>query len=255
MLTISRPARKKGIYISKITRAESTSALRIKIPFARFVNQTGNILRVWVPTESSVNEDLEMYEAECLATTMKCNREWFANALEIDKIQSFFRKSISNNTFAVLVSDVRPPDIFYGQDRYNSPLPTLQFNKDHVLTLELEAQGLCFMTTKFGIRWILRTLNVEEDIPCGEDHPFDIRSDIEDEWTSVVAKLHEDIERDISEYQARIEVLTKLKSESAIDFTRAKEAQDFSGWETALSNLKTNVAKYHNGMIFICNKI
>ena len=254
MLDIKHPVKKKGIYVAKILA--DNAPLRITIPFTRVVHRSDGILRLWVPDESSVTETLSRYDEYCLAKTLEHNNEWFSNTLAEDTIQAYFRKSISKNILGVVVSEVRPPQVFYKRKHIENLDLLLDIDlSNHSVSVELEAQGLYFLSKRFGIRWLVRTIKMEEDKDepeYSEEH----RKEVEELWEMDVKTLSDKIRSDITMYKNNIQILKNLDI-SAHSLLSAAKNQVSCGpeWNSAFSELTGKMAKYYNGTIFICNKI
>ena len=213
------------------------------------VHREGGIVRLWVPDGSPVTEIINGYDEYCLAKTLEHNNEWFSNTLAEDTIQAYSRKSIAKNVLAAVVSEVRQPQIFFKKQALDSldELP----DTDLTWSVELEIQGLYFLSKRFGIRWLLRSVTVEEeteDIENTEEH----RHEVEELWENDVQTIADKIRTDIDTHEQYIRILENLEQDTR-NLLAAAKAQETAGptWDSTFSELTREVAKYHNGTIFI----
>jgi hypothetical protein len=253
-LSFAKPVKKTNMYVAKVVKDDK--AVRLVIPYAKFVGKANNILRVWIAEDSTVGEDLRAYDAMALNATMVNNEQWFNNALDPQQIDQFFRHSVNNNVLSILISDVRTPVVYVGMNK--SPVESIDdvgIPLDNAkLSIEIEIQGLYFFSQRFGLRYILRTICVEEDATDEDMRDDEFREDVENEWSSELQGLHHSIAEDISEYEKRIEMLRHLKLDTDDIFESAKTLSKHE-WDANLTRLTRLVGKYYNGTIFICNKI
>lgn len=254
MLVIKNPTRKKDTYVAKVACKEGR-AVRVTFPYAKFVTRNGHILRIWVPDDSTIADVVSAYDEECLQAALTSNAEWFSNALDPEKIHGFFRKSINRNTMAILISDVKPPCIYHNRSIVES-FDGIGDPSKVRLSVELEIQGLYFFSQKFGLRWLLKTIKIEDEPDEELEEPRDHKSDVEDEWERDIKTLDEGIQRDIEEYREKIRILEGLTTSVHGLLSKAKKEENCSlEWNATLSQLTDRMAKYYNGTIFICNKI
>jgi hypothetical protein len=252
MFDIKHPVKKNGTYVAKIS--VKNGPVRISLPFTRIVHRDGNILRLWVPEDSPLNAIISTYDDYCLTKTLEHNNEWFSNTLAEETIQAYSRRSITKNILAAIVSEVRPPHIIYNKQDIDS-LDDLPDISNLTCSVELEIQGLYFLSKRFGIRWLLRSVKVEEESEDPEDAE-EHRREVEDMWETDVAAIAHKIGSDIDTHRKYIGVLENLGNETRGLLATAK-AQETTGpdWDAAFLGLTREIAKYYNGTIFICNKV
>jgi hypothetical protein len=251
MLTFHKPTRKKDAFVAKVTA--DSKPVRIHIHYVKAVNYNGHVMRFWIPEESSANALLRTYDTECLEATLANNVEWFSNALEPESIHAFFRNSVSKNVIATLVSDVKPPTVYFNRELLPETMTLADIPLQECrMSAEIEIQGLYFFSQRFGIRWILRTLRIEKE---REDHKPDetpvAKSDIEATWESDLRQLDEAIQTDIDAYMGRISTLETLKHDAHSMLESATSKSSCSDeWNELLSQLASKVAKYYAGGLF-----
>lgn len=255
MLIFEKPQRKKHGFVSRV-KTDNNRSLRLSIPYARYVNHMNQVLRIWIPEDSTIAEIFKEYDALCVNATITNNEAWFTNALTIDQIHEFFRPSVNRNVIALLSSETRPPLYIYKNEHIDS-LDGLNLSQMR-LSVDIEVQGLFFYEQKFGLRWLVTTIKIydtdEDDMDEAEVAAQ--RKDIEETWTQDVHDLRISVARDIQEYREKIAILEQLNATAPRLLDDAKHKDNsLQEWDTCLTRLTVEMAKYYNGTIFICNKI
>lgn len=253
-VTIHKPVKKRDFFTSKITQNNlHNKPVRINVYATKFVSYNGQVLRLWIPTESSTCDKIDQYDKVCFDTTIANNAVWFNNSLTSEQIESFFRKSINQNILALAVSDVRPPVVFFNQQPIQdlTLLDTSKLATCHI-SADIEAQGLYFFTTKFGMRWMLRTLYIEEEVPeVQENMNKSQKEEIENQWAQDIENLRKAVHDEVIQYRKRIDNLHVFLRETDETLETAKRQPECtSTWNELLEELSLKVSKYYGGGLF-----
>ena len=251
-LIFKKPERQRDCFISKVNHVGSSRSVRLKIPYAKYVGYNGNILRLWIPEDASVKDIFDGYDAESMVATVHNNEKWFANSLTPEDIQTFFRKSYHQNSITLLMSDVKTHMIHYNGDVVDA-MTDIKDMASCKLSVEIEIQGLYFFSTRFGLRWIVRSLHVssvegeaETAIAAAVD-----RESIEQAWEYDLEGLDAAVMADIEDYRVKIGKLRAFREDVKAKFAKAR---GFGGcseeWNVALGEVATASAKYYNGSLF-----
>jgi hypothetical protein len=110
---------------------------------------------------------------------------------------------------------------------------------------------LYFYKEKFGIRWILRNINVyniEKDISI-EDILVS-KDEIEDEWKTTLNEFNNKIEEDCKILQNRIDSLLEIKEDILNQYNNLHtEKVSELYWNHCLNEISKKITKYYNGTL------
>lgn len=251
MLAFHPPEQKTGdmAYSKVCIVGRQSKPVRVLIPFTQFVSMHGQVLRIWLPEDSSALNTINGYDDESLMAVETNNTAWFSNTLTSEQIRSFFRPSISHSTISLLVSDVKTPQLYYNRDS----IDTLDgVNMENCrLSAEIEIQGLYYFRKRVGLRWILRVLRIETNKETIVEGDVADKTELESTWADDLASLALSVDKDISTYTQRIIDLAKFKADAYDLLSKAKECQTCSAeWNEALMELSKKTSKYYNGSLF-----
>jgi Family of unknown function (DUF5871) len=249
MYEIKQPVKKNDVYVSRVTK--DNAPVRINIPFTRIVQKNDRVLYLWIPDESPVAETINKCDSYCLEQTiLHAANEWFSTELTTDSINAYFRRSVSRNVLSTVCSEVRPPQVTYRR-KVVDDIPDRG-----LCTVQLEIQGLYFMKKRFGIRWLVTHIQIEDD-DQEENERVDVhREEVEESWAAEVRALSAKIQTDIVNLHKKIDILETLEHDMKKLLINAKSCETCGKeWETSFSELSKKASKYCNGTIFIYNKI
>lgn len=221
----------------------------------------GFLLHIGVPTTSSAHETIRTLDELALQETLHRKSQWFPNSkLSKEKVLEYFRPSLvhTSNTLHVLVSENKEPSqiVWFGEsvDCFDALLGKASKReiRNANATFVIEAHGLYFYEQKFGIRWILRSVEFQHppSTEIGEDEMYSDKQEIEEFWGCEVAAVHECIDQDIEVLRSKIALLEDEKRKLEEMLEQAKGyVQMEPAWNSGLEQLRMRIAKYRSGML------
>ena len=216
-------------------------------------------MRLWVPPDSIAHDVIEETDDKAIITTSEHNKEWFANGLSDSKINEYFRRSIDNQVCNVIVSSIKVPRsiVVNGEtmDDFDkvATMPSREWKSLENCSCTIEAQGLYFYPKRFGVRWILREIELGGSQPVSDDNcaaaSID-RDDIEEFWQAEVRDIRKLIRQDMDALYARIDNLATIKKDLLETLESAKSEEECSkDWEEKLESLKKTIFNYKSGRL------
>lgn len=252
MIIVHKPEKKINNYISKIK--VNNKNIKLRLNDNRFVNikkiNDNLIIKLYINNDNK--DTLNNIDNDILNSVLNNNKLWFNNGLESDKINEYFRYSVDNNysVMSILLDDIKLPLLFYNSKQVSS-IYDLEIKDTDIINIEIEAQGLYFYKEKFGIRWILRNINVyniEKDISI-EDILVS-KDEIEDEWKTTLNEFNNKIEEDCKILQNRIDSLLEIKEDILNQYNNLHtEKVSELYWNHCLNEISKKITKYYNGTL------
>jgi len=221
---------------------------------------SGYVLNVYI-SDSDVERQIAEIDEQVKLETKNKNEKWFKNSLSDEVIDSMFRPAINtvNHNMKLLISETRDPNIYYDGVLLDSvdsilSLEGLSSLKSKYITADIEAQGLFFYPQRFGIRWIINTINIQsqeylqdESDFCNESDWID-RQTIEASWLMDIAELKTHISQDVKHFKTRIEQLTELQRHIEAEIEAACNAACVGNeWNSHLQSVSRACSKYYSG--------
>lgn len=179
-------------------------------------NPGGYTVTARFPADSWAGEQLEVLDAEALASTLANNKSWFKNALGEEQIAEFFEPSIqvsSKSAKAVFnVSPAHPPNLgsYETLDAFYESWSNSPHRGPHAVTATatVDVVGILFEKQRFRLRLMLRTLemsshgelSIEDDVPD--------RREIEDNWRREIDAV---LNPEIAQQEQRLQKLISLR--------------------------------------------
>lgn len=262
MIVIHSPEKCKDYYVSNISHGKKNQRLKVRLTETklldmRIASDNAYILRLWVPPDSIAHELIEETDDKAIITTSKHNKEWFANGLSVNKINEYFRRSIESQVCNVIVSPIKVPRsiIVNGEmiDDFDkvATIPSKEWKSFKHCSCTLEAQGLYFYPKRFGVRWILREIDMgtKTSEVCEETPAID-RDDIEEFWESEVHEVRKSLKQDMDALYSRIDHLATIKKDLLETLESAKSEEECStSWEEKMESLKKRIFNYKSGRL------
>lgn len=190
MTKFLKPAKKKNVYVAK-----PSSSIRIwirgtKIRQIHPLVGGGSVVTFWISpyVHAYACEELEAIDIIARDAVVQNNSFWFNNNLSCEEIKANFRTSFAEESISALLSDAKRPILSGEMD-----VSDAEGCWSDVL---LEAQGIYFYPKRFGIRWLIKKMEIFREDPAIEklreaNHDAtSSRIDIEESWNEEVEKLH-----------------------------------------------------------------
>lgn len=265
-MIIHAPEKRKDHYVSQVTTGRKhQQPFTVRVSDARVVgihelaNDAGYLVKLWIAPDNPALDAITDVDREVIDTSIEHNQEWFANSLSRDKINEYFRPCVNQQVCSVIVSTVKVPRSLVVCGTTVDDFSCVQSApavKRLTCDCTLEIQGVYFYPKKFGVRWIVRTLELYDgnvvpsatasaDAPSGWD-----REEIEDFWRTEVQEAHELIGSDITALYAKIDALAALKRDLTDSLKAARRLPECdSTWDEQLESLKGKIFKYKTGRL------
>lgn len=256
-LVVHDPVKKQNNYVARVTDPSVSGGpvrMRVCANFMAFVplDKGGRTMRVHVQ-DPDIAAKISAIDDFVRAETISRNAEWFDNDMDDDAINTLFRDSLNKlrSTMTVLLSDTREANWYSRGEYLDSEPEGGSLDPGTALVLDVEIQGLFFYPKKFGIRWIVRNVNINLDTDTADDDAGEDlcdREQIEECWRQDVAEVASQIDRDIARLQDSVAKLqaTKLSIASELEEVRARKSVD-AEWEKRLKDLAKRCATYFSG--------
>jgi hypothetical protein len=262
MIKVHTPIKLKSYFLSKISKVKTAidaGPVRMRIPYVRLLNlikleKGGSAIRIFISDEDCVNA-IARIDSEARAAVKKHNAKWFHNDMDSETIDALFRNSVNNlsNHMTVLLSDSHDPTIYRdGQivDVLTEDLIHDTNKKDMHVSIDIEAQGLCFYPKKFGIRWFIKSIHISTDQALHEKHANETwvdKKEIEDVWKEDLKETCTCIDTDVATLEEKIRKLRELKAELNEEYATACSMPANADWDARLKVLATKSSRYHSG--------
>lgn len=220
----------------------------------------GYMLNIYI-SDSDVEKLIVNIDEQVKLETKNKNEKWFRNSLSNDVIDAMFRPAMNtmNHTMKLLISETKEPNTYYDGVLLDSvdsilSLGGLSSLKSKYITAEIEAQGLFFYPQRFGIRWIINTINIQsqEYVPdeseAGNESEWIDKHTIESSWLMDITELKDHISQDIKHFKSRIEHLTEIEKYVDTEFEAASNMSEVGHeWNNRLSSISRICSKYYSG--------
>lgn len=207
-----KPVRKKNAYVAKLGGSTPTvvrlSQVRIR-QVGMLDNSAGTVFTFSIAgsagalgSHGPAVDFIGGIDDAALATSLENNKIWFNNDLGHEDLIPMFRRSVAEDCVSALASKtLRPRHISINGKVYSGPMGPgiLEAAGGSLMgwwaNVVLEAHGLYFYQKRFGIRWIVRELEMVKEDPrildmraVSEDAGAS-RREIEASWTEELAKF------------------------------------------------------------------
>ena len=249
MLEVKKPEKKVGNYISKIK--ENNRNIKLSINNIKFVNIKNNILKIFIENTDDITKIIN-YDDEILKIIINNNQLWFNNNLNEIKIKEYFRHSIDklHLMMSLMISDVKLPIISFNNKQISS-LEEITIEKDYIINIEIEAQGLYFFKDKAGIRWIVRSIYIYDIKNIINDNDILAnKEDIEEEWEYEINEFYNKLNEDYNILKKKINFIDNLKKEISEEYDKIKKMEEMNkNWNFSLNKISTKISKYINGTL------
>ena len=267
---VHTPEKKSNVYIARLTTCQESqdasnnrymkSKVKLVLNAVKLVSispmdKGGHLLKIYVSDEEAVDA-LNTIDVHVKEETKLRNGEWFNNTLDDQTIETMWRPAINamNHTMSILVSDTKEPNIYKDGELVDSiqHLCSDGLTPGTTITLQIEAHGVFFYPTKFGVRWFARLIHVLKDDGNRdtdvESTDWVDRTSIEQSWTEDVHELESQVEKDIDALTAQIRHLDDLKRSVQNELALAKACpRDDPEWNTRLRTVAKKCTKYYSG--------
>ena len=245
-IVVSKPERKKDHYLCRIL-TNTHKPIQIVLTGAQWMRVTethdGNmLLRLFIPDDNETAHVIRSMDNDIFNIVAQNNNTWFRNALTTEQLNTFFHASIDRNhpSMGVICKTWAEPDVYVDGVMYEKNIKTLKIPKDAELKLVIQAQGIVFQKTRFGIRWILRKcwITTPSSQSMYDPNPFEDERDlIEHQWEDEVNCYCSRIDETIDSIRAKIDALERYKTHACETLRKAKECSDEAEWNNILRNL------------------
>lgn len=247
-IIITKPERKKDYFMGRILTS-TRKPIQVVLSDVQWMRtletRDQNLLvRVFIPQHNESREALDALDAKVFHTCMQNNSKWFCNALDEDKFRSFFRPSVDQGhpSMGILCNLWAEPTV-YVDGHLAESLKSLYVSKNARVKMLIEAQGVVFQKTLFGIRWMLRKCWIQtQDNTVDVAHPFeDERDNIESYWEEEVNEYVENISEHIRGLESLIHNARQMMS-------AAKATSNEVEWNELLKNISKTVFQSENAL-------
>jgi hypothetical protein len=241
-LIITKPERKKDYYMGRVL-TETRKPIQVVLDDVQWMRTVetrdqNQLVRVVLPPMCECRSILEDLDAKVFEICQRNNEKWFHNALDDDKLRAFFRPSVNreHSSMGILCNMWAEP-VVYVDGQIADSLRSIHASKDAHVKMLVEAQGVVFQKTVFGIRWILRKCWIDNTQSSLSEwiHPFeDERSTIESYWEEEVEKYVEGLSKQIQRLEDLIQdIRGQLQS--------AKETTSGVEWNEILTGISKTI--------------
>jgi hypothetical protein len=256
------PEKKKGSYVSRVTdkkgkpfvvNVQNSKVLAIH----KLENENGHMVKLWIPKDSYAHEVMSDLDSGAIQNVISHNEEWFQNALSQQHIYDFFRPCLDQETCVVLASSVKVPRsiTFRGKalDNFDELTRAMPRELRSLLcSCSLEAQGLYFYPKKFGVRWIIRTIELHDKAQIDEPEALlnHDKEEVEEFWRNELSEARVSIAQDVKVLEEKIAKLRDYEGELELLMKEAeKEEGSSSKWNDCLDSLKSKIFEYKCGRL------
>jgi hypothetical protein len=256
MIIVHKPEKKVNSYISKIK--VNNKNIRFILNNTKFINlktnsSNNNILKLYITNDENI-KNIRDIDDTILRNVIDNNNSWFNNNLDESKIKEYFRYSMnqSHSNISIMMSDVILPVISFNNNQVSS-LKDINIKKDYIINVEMEALGLYFYKDKFGIRWIVKCINMYDvNNIIKEDEILMSKEDIENEWDSDINEFYNKLCQDYDVLNAKLKFIENLKIEIKEEYDKVKNMENMDVyWNNSLNIISKKIAKYNNGTLKI----
>lgn len=241
-IIVTKPERKKDFYMGRIltTSRKPIQVILSDVQWMRTVETRDQnlLIRVFLPPPCESRQTLETLDAKVFQICQENNEKWFHNALDEDKLRNFFRPSIDKGhpSMGILCNVWAEPTIYVDGQLVES-LRSLHVSKDAHVKMLVEAQGVVFQKTVFGIRWILRKCWIHSPDVVAADmiHPF------QDERVTIESYWEEEVERYVGKLQQKVHALEDSIRAIRETLETAKSTSIEGEWNRLLTNISKTI--------------
>lgn len=238
-----KPMRKKDTYASKI-RNEDGKAVLVHIRYTNLQSLTrmdddgGILVKLYMPHDHASRRNLAAVDQAALEAILANNKDWFSNDLTDDAIRERMRSSVTDTSFAALISAFKLPKVVQYNEKAYATFDALIAEhppaRSMWVSLVVEAQGLYFFPKRFGVRWMIREIYVSSRAPDEEEEEF-VQMVIQDERHMI----EEDVRAEVT---AEIEKAEKYVGELKYLLERVIQHPNVdAGWNQALEKLRDRI--------------
>jgi hypothetical protein len=253
-ITIHKPLKKINFYTSAVK--ENNKNIKLKINNVKFINIIKNnsdneILRIYI-NNNETKDELNIIDREILESAIKNNNIWFNNNLTNEGISEYFRESYNNknSVISLLVSEIKLPVIHYN-DKTIEDLKEVKIDNTHIINIEIECEGIYFYKDKFGLRWIVRLINIyDSDKYINFDEIVATKEEIEEEWDNTIKEFEIYINQECDKLKNKLTILDEFKKEIIGTYKETKNittADNF--WNNSFIKISKQISKYYNGTL------
>lgn len=239
-MMLKPPIKKSNYYFCKLLTNDSKQ-FKLNIPYASIMGisilskQQGYHTIINVPQDDYAKETIISLEKYCLQEMVRNNNKWFNNNLTEDKINDLFESSvIEENAISLYVSLVRT--YFSGENvSIGEWLEREKNNTPKNISLSIICDGLFIYKHKFGLRWVIKEINKNNEDYTDEIIPD--KNDIVDFWQDNVNEYINNLDELSKEYETKISDIKKNKQFVISQMEKIK-ITDVSYLDTEINELK-----------------
>jgi hypothetical protein len=241
-LIITKPERKKDYYMGRVltSNRKPIQVILQDVQWLRTIEtrDQNQLVRISIPHTCDSRRILEEMDARVFQICLQNNEKWFHNALDEDKLRSFFRPSIDpiHSSMGILCNIWAEP-VIHVDGQIAESLKSLHISKDAHVKMMVEAQGVVFHKTVFGIRWMLRKCWVETP-----DNPLvDIPRPFEDERVTIETYWEEEVDKYVGDLMKHIDSVQEQMERIRTDLRLAKETSSEVEWNDLLRKISKTI--------------
>lgn len=241
-IIVTKPERKKDYYMGRLltTSRKPIQVMLTDVQWMRTVETRDQnlLVRLFVPHHCESKETLDVLDAKVFQICQEQNKKWFRNGLDDDKLRTFFRPSIDRGHPSMgVLSNMWSEPIIYVDGQIAESIKNLHVSKDAHVKMLIEAQGVVFQKTLFGIRWVMRKCWIQSpDTACTEViRPF------EDERTSIEAYWEEEVDKYVDKVRKHIHKLESYIEEIKGALDQAKNTAVEEEWNQRLIKISKTI--------------
>jgi hypothetical protein len=249
--TIHKPVKKTDYYLAKLADPK-TGKVRLTVSECQWMQlhpkeDGGFLLRIWFPPNHAILEQIKAIDTFVMEETIAKLSEWFPANMSSQQLQDMFRPSLhyEHGTATFLISPWKEC-ICYQNGELKDDITQLFVRRDHQVRLELEAQGVLFYRKKFGVRWLVRRVQVSDPVSESLDEPVD-RETIEQEWEEELSSVFAEMEESKHRYRQKIAALELAEKEMQEQLLAVAQAPMGEAWHAQLEVLRSRIRKFETG--------
>jgi hypothetical protein len=254
-MLIHPPEKKRDVFVAHITN-EKGRVVRVnlqdtKIFHVQPLKNDAWTLQIYIPHDTQAHATVTELDERAIVAVIANNEEWFENKLSQQHIHDYFRPCIDRECVSVIVSSSKVPrSVSYNGMSLNA-FEELLVRDITKLQCEctFEASGLYFYPKKFGIKWVLRDIDVYDKPTCDEPECND-KKEIEEFWKQELHDFNSTIDEDIKSLGDKVATLQSLKKELRDILEEATSQRECNtAWNEHLNVLKNRILKYKSGRL------
>lgn len=217
-------------------------------------NDEGCVVRAWIPHSSTEYDMIQKIEDFVFDTVSMKHKEWFKLEMSQDKLRQYFRSCIDTHGVATIyVSSIKTPRLrFNGQDI--DDITNVRDFKRKKCECEFEVSGVYFYPKKFGIKLMLRSMEINDNNRRVDEHEEGCvhvdKEAVEQEWENEIEAFSASLDSDVELLQRKLVYIDELRQRLRNTLQNARcQPECTKCWNDSLESLRSMIFKYKSGCL------